>query len=187
MSKHQIAAIITCHNLGRTLDEALDSIHSQTRPAAEIVVVDDNSTDIHTQQLVARIERDGTYVMRTHGRGASAARNAGARATKAEYLVWLDADDILESGYFAAAASRLDHDDAIEFVSCTMRAFGEATYIWSPTATTFLDAISTGAVPHASTMIRRRLWESSGRFDESLKSFELLDFWGTVFERGGRG
>jgi peptidoglycan/xylan/chitin deacetylase (PgdA/CDA1 family) len=68
-----------------------------------------------------------------------------------------------------------------------MRAFGEASYVWSPTAATFVDAISTGAVPHASTMIRRRAWEAAGGFDESLRSFELLDFWATVFGLGGRG
>jgi peptidoglycan/xylan/chitin deacetylase (PgdA/CDA1 family)/glycosyltransferase involved in cell wall biosynthesis len=185
--RRRIAAVITCHDLGRTLDEALASVERQTRPAAEIVVVDDDSDDVYTQQVVARIERAGTRVMRTGGRGASAARNAGAAATSAEYLIWLDADDVLEPEYFAAAAARLDEDPAIDFVSCGMRAFGAANYTWSPSALTFVDAISTGAVPHASTMIRRHAWEATGRFDESLRSFELLDFWATAVERGSRG
>jgi peptidoglycan/xylan/chitin deacetylase (PgdA/CDA1 family)/glycosyltransferase involved in cell wall biosynthesis len=186
MTDRRIAAVITCRDLGRTLDEAVDSVMRQTRPAAEIVVVDDGSSDVHTKQVLARLE-SATRVIRTKGEGASAARNAGARATTAGYLVWLDADDVLDPGYFAAAATRLDEDAAIDFVSCAMRAFGEATYIWSPSATTFVGAVSTGAVPHASTMVRRPIWEAAGGFDESLRSFELLDFWATVFERGGRG
>jgi len=187
MTNCRVAAVITCRDLGRTLDEAIDSVMRQTRPAAEIIVVDDGSSDVYTKQALTRLRNDGTRVIRTGGRGASAARNAGAEATTATYLVWLDADDVLEPGYFAAAASRLDEDSSIDFVSCAMRAFGEATYVWSPTATTFVGAISAGAVPHASTMIRRRTWEAAGRFDETLRSFELLDFWATVFERGGRG
>jgi peptidoglycan/xylan/chitin deacetylase (PgdA/CDA1 family)/glycosyltransferase involved in cell wall biosynthesis len=187
VTDRRIAAVITCRDLGRTLDEAVDSVMRQTRPAAEIVVVDDGSSDIYTTQALARLENAATRVIRSGGRGASAARNAGARATTSAYLVWLDADDVLEPGYFAAAATRLDEDAAIDFVSCAMRAFGEASYVWAPSATTFVDAIATGAVPHASTMIRRRTWEAAGHFDEALRSFELLDFWATVFERGGRG
>ena len=187
MTDRRIAVVITCRDLGRTLDDALNSVMQQTRFPAEIVVVDDGSIDIFTKQAIARIERAGVHVMRTEGRGASAARNAGARATAAGYLVWLDADDVLEPGYFAAAAALLDDDPGLDFVSCAMRAFGEARYVWRPSAATFVDAISTGAVPHASTMIRRRTWEGIGGFDESLGSFELLDFWATAFERGCRG
>jgi peptidoglycan/xylan/chitin deacetylase (PgdA/CDA1 family)/glycosyltransferase involved in cell wall biosynthesis/SAM-dependent methyltransferase len=187
MTDRRIAVVVTCHDLGRTLVEALDSVTRQTRPASEVVVADDGSSDVYTQQVLAGLERTGTRVIQTGGRGASAARNAGARLTSAEYLVWLDADDVLEPGYFTAAATRLDNEDAIDFVSCAMRAFGAADYVWSPSATTFVEAISTGAVPHASTMIRRRVWEAAGEFDESLRSFELLDFWATVFDRGGRG
>jgi len=183
----RIAAIVTCRDLGRTLPEALRGLEVQTRPPAEIVVVDDASTDLYTRQVIARIEREGTCVVHGDGRGASAARNLGIRLTSSDYLVCLDADDVLEADYFAAAAARLDADPDLDFVSCAMRAFGEAEYVWKPTALTFVEAAATGAVPHASTMMRRRLWDAAGGFDETLQSFELLDFWATVFERGSRG
>ena len=187
MTPGRIAAVITCHELGRTLREALDSVERQTRPAAEIVIVDDASTDIYTRQVVDRMEREGNRVVRAGGKGAAAARNTGARLTSADYLVWLDADDVLEPGYFAAAGDRLDADAAIEFVSCAMRAFGAASYTWTPGPPTFVNAVATGSVPHASSMIRRRAWEAVGGFDETLRSFELLDFWAAVIKQGGRG
>src|SRR6185369_15877201 len=87
----------------------------------------------------------------------------------------------------AGAAARLDEDASLDFVSCAMRAFGAASYTWSPSPPTFVHAVSTGGVPHASTMVRRRLWEAAGGFDESLRSFELLDFWAGAMERGARG
>src|SRR5205814_6115617 len=48
-------------------------------------------------------------------------------------------------------------------------------------------AVSTGGVPHASTLIRRRVWQDAGGFDEDILSFELLDFWASALERGCRG
>ena len=57
-----ISVVITCHDLGRTLGEALESAQRQTRPAAEIVVVDDGSRDVYTRQVLARLEREGTRV-----------------------------------------------------------------------------------------------------------------------------
>ena len=183
----RIAAVIVCHDLGRTLLEAVTSVERQTRPAAEIVVVDDHSTDIYTRQLLSRLQRSGTRIAQADGRGASAARNLGAQLTSAEYVVWLDGDDVLEPEYFEAAASRLDAEPELDFVSCAMRAFEGARYVWKPAPPTFVDAISTGGVPHASTMLRRRLWQTVGGFDESLRSFELLDFWASAIERGFHG
>ena len=183
----RIAAIITCRDLGRTLLEALSSVERQTRPSAEIVIVDDGSTQIYTRQLLSRLERNGVRVAQAAGRSAASARNLGARLTSAEYLVCLDADDVLEPGYFEAAGSRLDADAKIAFVSCAMRAFGAASYVWSPSRPTFVDAVATGGVPHASTMMRRRLWETIGGFDENLPSFELLDFWASAIKHGFEG
>ena len=190
MTPGRIAAIITCRDLGRTLVEALNSVERQTRPAAEIMIIDHESTDVYTRQTLARLEREGTRVVRiTHrvGHGAATARNHGAQLTSSEYLVWLDADDTVERTYFEKAAARLDQDVDLDFVSCAIRAFGAASYVWTPSSPTFVDAVSTGGVPHASTMLRRRLWQRVGGFDEELPSYELLDFWASAFERGARG
>ncbi|HYM22732.1 MAG TPA: trifunctional glycosyltransferase/class I SAM-dependent methyltransferase/polysaccharide deacetylase [Vicinamibacterales bacterium] len=187
MSAGKVAVVISCRDLGRTLEEALQSVEQQTRPAAEIVVVDDASTDVYTRQVVARLRQNGTRVVHGDGRGASAARNLGARETTSEYLVWLDADDLFEPTYLAEAAARLDASPALEFVSCAMQAFGGADYTWTPSVPAFVEAVATGAVPHASTLMRRRLWERTGGFDETLRSFELLDFWATALERGAHG
>ena len=54
-----------------------------------------------------------------------------------------------------------------------MQAFGGADYLWTPGPLTFAGALANGAVPDASTMVRRRLWELVGGFDEALPSFEL--------------
>ena len=134
MTRGRIAAVITCHDLGRTLDEALESVERQTRPAAEIVVVDDGSTDIYTRQVLARLE-EASDARRTgrRQRRVGGAQSSARRLTSADYLVWLDADDMLEPGYFeAAAAPARRRIPSLDFVSCAMRAFGAASYVWTP-------------------------------------------------------
>ncbi len=75
-----VDAIITCHNYGRFLAEAIDSVLAQTHPNVTIVVVDDASTD-ETAEVAARYaDRGVRYVHRTTG-GAGQARNAGLEVT----------------------------------------------------------------------------------------------------------
>jgi peptidoglycan/xylan/chitin deacetylase (PgdA/CDA1 family)/glycosyltransferase involved in cell wall biosynthesis len=183
----RIAVVITNRDLGAMLLEAVDSIERQTRPANEIVIVDDRSTDEETRWILAGLRDRGLTVVEGPGRGASAARNLGASITTADYLVWLDGDDTLAPGYFEAAAARLDADPSLDFVTTAMRAFGESSFVWAPSMPTFVEAVSTGGVPHASTLMRRRVWQDVGGFDEEVPSFELLDFWASALERGFRG
>jgi glycosyltransferase involved in cell wall biosynthesis/peptidoglycan/xylan/chitin deacetylase (PgdA/CDA1 family) len=182
-----ISVVVTCYDLGATIDEALDSVYRQTRPAAELIVIDDGSTDADTRRVLARLRRRGVRVVRTVNRGVSAARNLGARLAVGDYLVCLDADDAFEPTYFEVAAGRLDEEPGLDFVTCPWRAFEGASFVWTPSPLNWVDVVSTGGAPHVSTLIRRRVWNAIGGYDESFRSYEELDFWVTVLERGFQG
>lgn len=183
---NEIGTVITCYNLGRTLEEALNSVLAQTRAPAEVVVVDDGSTDIFTQQLIMRIDRTKTRVVRTANRGVSAARNFGIKLTRAPYLVLLDADDWFDPTYFEKAAARLDGDEGLDFISCAQRGFGALEYVWKPPAVNLVDHVTRGPF-HISTMFRRKVWEAVGGFQEGLPADEEMDFWTSVLAHGFRG
>ena len=76
-----VAIIITCFNLGRTIEEALESAIGQTWPPAELLVVDDGSADVYTRQVLGRLASASHAVVRTSNRGVSAARNTGVAGT----------------------------------------------------------------------------------------------------------
>ena len=181
-----IAVVITCYNLGRTLEQALNSVLAQTRPAAEIVIVDDGSTDLFTQQLLLRIQRPKTRVVRTANKGVSAARNVGIEHTTAPYVLLLDADDWFDPTYFEKAAGRLDADGGLDFVSCAQRGFGALDYVWKPPEGNLVDHVTRGPF-HISTMFRRKVWETVGGFREGLEADEEMDFWTSVLATGFRG
>src|SRR5262245_7276332 len=103
-SQTPIAVVIPCWNLGGFVDAALDSVVGQSRPAAEIVVVDDGSTDRNTLHILGALTRPRTRVVRTANRGLAAARNHGVRLTSSPYIVILNADDVLEAGYLERTA-----------------------------------------------------------------------------------
>jgi glycosyltransferase involved in cell wall biosynthesis len=88
-----VSVVIPCHNQAHFLQEAIESVLSQTYPHFEIVVVDDGSTD-NTQEVASRYP--GVRCVRQEkNQGLAEARNMGIRHTNGSYLVFLDADDRL--------------------------------------------------------------------------------------------
>ena len=87
-----ISAIIPAYNAGRYLAEAIESILAQSLRPAEIVVVDDGSTD-ETHVVVKRFGAAVRYAFQPHA-GIGAARNRGVELAGGEMLAFLDADDL---------------------------------------------------------------------------------------------
>jgi glycosyltransferase involved in cell wall biosynthesis len=87
-----VSVIVPTYNRADLLARAVDSALAQTYQSAEIVVVDDGSTDDTTGVL----RRYGNRIrcIETSHRGPSHARNAGIRASRGEYLAFLDSDDM---------------------------------------------------------------------------------------------
>ncbi len=181
-----IAVVVPCFNLGRFVSEALSSVRRQTRPATELIVVDDGSDDPYTRHILGRLQADATCVVRTANHGVAAARNLGVRLSASPYVVLLDADDVLDATYLERLGARLDDCPHIDFVTSGIRAFGEAEYVWCPPACTWVQTFIRGG-PHVSSMFRRRVWELVGGFDERLGGYEDSDFWLSAIERGMSG
>lgn len=87
-----ISCIVPVFNGERYLQEALDSILSQTWRPIEIVLVDDGSTD-GTERIARRYPDSVRYVLQEHA-GVAAARNLGLHSAKGEFVSFLDSDDL---------------------------------------------------------------------------------------------
>ncbi len=92
MSQPSIAVIVPTYNRAAHIGAALDSILSQTAPPEEIIVVDDGSSD-DTASVLAGFG-DRIRAISQANAGASAARNTGAAAAQADWLTFLDSDDL---------------------------------------------------------------------------------------------
>jgi len=91
-----VSVIVTCHNEEAFIGQTVRSICKQTAGArvAEIIVIDDNSTD-GSRQVLEQLAREEPRLrlVSTSGIGASAARNLGIRTSSAPLIAFLDGDD----------------------------------------------------------------------------------------------
>jgi glycosyltransferase involved in cell wall biosynthesis len=90
-SRGDISAVIPACNAEGVIGRAVESVLSQTLPAAEILVIDDGSTD-RTAGAVAPFGDKVRYI-RQENAGASAARNRGIQEARGRWIAFLDADD----------------------------------------------------------------------------------------------
>ncbi|MDJ0768705.1 MAG: glycosyltransferase family 2 protein [Ilumatobacter sp.] len=92
-----VAVVVPAYNAADFLAETLTSIVEQTVDQWSCVVVDDGSTDA-TADVVAEFAASDPRIrlVQQANAGVAAARNTGIRATQSEYLLFLDADDLLE-------------------------------------------------------------------------------------------
>jgi glycosyltransferase involved in cell wall biosynthesis len=99
-----VAIIIPAYNAAAWLAEAIGSALAQTHPAAQVIVVDDGSTD--DTAAVAEKFTDAVMLLRQPNAGVAAARNFGAAQMTADWLLFLDADDRLRRDALARLLSR---------------------------------------------------------------------------------
>ncbi|TWT73709.1 putative glycosyltransferase EpsH [Posidoniimonas polymericola] len=87
----RISVVIPTYNRANLLRGCLDSALAQTRPADEIVLVDDGSTD-DTSEVVASYSDQIMFIQQENA-GPGAARNNGAARASGDYIAFLDSDD----------------------------------------------------------------------------------------------
>ena len=88
-----VTAVITTHNRSILLGRAIESVLSQTYPAIECIVVDDNSDDDTAEVCSAFDKVQYIHIGAEESRGGNYARNKGIKAAKGKYLAFLDDDD----------------------------------------------------------------------------------------------
>lgn len=120
-----ISVIIPTHDRAHMLEDALKSIRAQTYQGVEIIVVDDGSMD-QTKAVVDNFRENNSdlhvvYIYQSR-QGVSAARNAGLRASRGEFIQYLDSDDFLHSRklelQFSAFRSRPSSELVISRAVC---------------------------------------------------------------------
>jgi glycosyltransferase involved in cell wall biosynthesis len=102
-----VSIIIPVYNNQNHLAACINSALAQTWQNKEIILVDDGSTD-NSFQIARQFETDSVKVISQANAGASAARNAGFRASNGEYIQFLDADDLLSAAKIEAQLNCLN-------------------------------------------------------------------------------
>lgn len=130
----KFSIIIPVFNAERHLNAALDSVVSQTFADWECVCVDDGSTDSTAAILDDYAVRDTRFlVIHQCNGGEGAARNAGLGRARGDWILYLDADDVLNPQLLRSIADSLNDSEGMDLVAYGCQQFAqEAAPTWKP-------------------------------------------------------
>ena len=185
----KVSVIIPVYNRPEAVCRAIESVLTQTCQDFEVVVVDDASTDATPAVVEACADPRVTLIRHERNRGGSAARNTGIQASSAPYVAFLDSDDEWlphklerQLAVFEGAANRVGlvyagvervYEDG---VVSRDHPRSERDLTRALLLENVIGETSVG-------MVRRRVLDETGGFDESLPSCQDLDLWLRISER----
>lgn len=110
-----VSTVIPAYNAEKHIGRAVDSVLNQSRPADEIIIVDDGSTD-RTAEVIKSYGDKVRYIYQENG-GASVARNTGIKAAKGNWIAFLDCDDEWLAEYLQRQAGLVDRNPEIAWMA----------------------------------------------------------------------
>ena len=133
--QNAVISIITPYfNVNKYIDDTFNSVLNQTFPYFEWIIVDDGSTDKNSLEKLDELKNIDNRIKIYHKKneGPAAARDFGVRKTadSSKYLLFLDADDLINETYLECAYWTLETNPKASWAFCDTVNFGEEESIW---------------------------------------------------------
>jgi hypothetical protein len=190
-----VSVVIPVYNRQSFVVQAVRSACSQEPHPAEVLVVDDGSTD-GSAGAVAGLCPVVRIIRQQHS-GRSAARNTGVQAAESEFVAFLDSDDEWAPGKLATQLAIFQRFPAAGMVAghvWVTDAWGTVVPDSTNTCRRILDAVAMekcspealirhSGIYTSTVMIRRRVLDDVGLFDEGLPGNEDWDVWLRISRR----
>lgn len=178
LASASVSVVIPCYNHAHFLAEAVSSVETQSVRPSEVIVIDDGSTD--NTGAVAQGLADVTYY-RQENSGLSCARNAGLERAHGEFIVFLDADDILLPDAIERGLECFEHNPQSAFVyGGHLGTDVDGNVLWEtkvyPCDASYSGLLRANVIGmHAAVMYRRDILKRMGGFDKNLRYCEDYD------------
>jgi LmbE family N-acetylglucosaminyl deacetylase/glycosyltransferase involved in cell wall biosynthesis len=188
-----VSIVVRTRDRVARLGEALASLHLQTQPDLEVIVVNDGGVDVRPAIAGWAGRLDIRYAWHDAPRGRAAAANTGLALARGKYIGFLDDDDRLYAGHIEKLTAHLEATGELATYSDCER----TRYAWN--GREFVPAsrprVYKGVdfdrerlrfgnyIPIMAVLFRRELLDGTGGFDESLECLEDWDFWLRLAER----
>ncbi|RSC13254.1 glycosyltransferase [Burkholderia cenocepacia] len=185
-----VSILIPHHNLGDYVENTVDSVLGSAYPNLELIVVDDASTDPQSRDALLRLQARNDERIRvvwsTQNRGLAATRNLALSHARGEFVLTLDADDLIDSRFVSIGVNALTLNDDVSFVVPQTAYFDDrpdanpAADMWTQCITFVGEARSSGLCQNrfsTATMMGRTETLRSLGYDESLSAYEDWDLY----------
>lgn len=187
-----VSFITPAHDASRTLPATLDSLLAQTETGWEAIIVDDGSRDA-TAEIARRYSAADPRIRlaRQDQRGAAAARNAAIALASGDWLIFLDADDVLAADHVATMLKHTGQAADADALYCGWRRLRDGQAWWTTHPARLPEGAFTAAARYCpfaihAVMVRRPLIVELGGFDPTLHICEDWDLWQRLARTGAR-
>jgi glycosyltransferase involved in cell wall biosynthesis len=189
--KPLVTVAIAYYNLGAHLSETLTSLAAQTYPNFEVLVINDGSTDPHSQAVFARQQElyPQFRFLSQDNAGIGAARNRGLAEARGEYFIPMDADNVAQPYMVERFVAAIQRNPDLAALTCFCLAFKDSndlqnqeySYAYRPTGGPHVLASIKNVYGDANAIFRTDIFRSVGGYEtdrdsswEDLEAFVKL-------------
>ena len=176
--KNKVSIIVPCYKQAEYLSETLDSVLAQTYSNWECVIVNDGSPD-NTEDIAKKYLGEDCrfkYVSQEN-KGLATARNVGIANSEGEFILPLDADDLIEPTYLEKSIQHFTSSPETKLVYCKADKFGDETGYWYLEDYAFSKFIWRNCI-FCSALYRRKDYDNTKGYNPNMvHGYEDWDFW----------
>jgi glycosyltransferase involved in cell wall biosynthesis len=172
-----LSVVIPFFNMGKYINEAVNSVKASEYKNIEIIIVNDGSTEMESLvRLNTLRDQSDIKVIDTCNNGLANARNTGAELSSGEYLAFLDADDMVHPGYYSRAVKILYQYRNVDFIGCWTEYFENSTRKWpafipEPPLILYHNLVNSSALVY-----KKQSFLTSGKNDPEMPFTGLEDY-----------
>ena len=129
-----VSVITPVYNLNAIINETAECIIHQSLQQFEWIIVDDGSQSLETKNILDQlVQKDSRIHVIKHdsNRGLPAARNTGVKHSQANYVFFIDGDDLIDHTFLEKAFLVLVQNENFAFVNSYVKGFGAQEYKWT--------------------------------------------------------
>jgi glycosyltransferase involved in cell wall biosynthesis len=175
-----VSVVIPCHNYGNYLTECVESVLRQRFRAWELIIINDGSTDnTHevAKEILQKYPAHAIRYIKQKCHGIVQPRNRGVTLAKGEFILPLDADDLIAPEFLNKTVPEMIQNPDLGYISTKALFFGSVNSIWPSEPFNCVNLLVTNQQTN-STLYRKRMWKEIGGYNEQMiHGYVDWEFW----------
>lgn len=183
----KVSIIIPIYNTEKYLSETIYSVKNQNFTDWECVIINDGSTDKSESVVLENIKDDNRFrYVYQENTGVCIARNNAIKISVGEYILCLDADDLISKNFLYETIKVLESDPKVRIASSRVNYFGRARGVLEVVSYDMATLLAANQIV-VTSLFHREDFDRIGGFNENMKEgLEDWDFWISILKRGGK-
>lgn len=187
-----VSVIIPTYKRSDSLDQAIQSVLTQSYPNVEVIVVDDNNPDsewrIVTEKRLENYKSNPRvhYIKHKCNKNGSAARNTGWRFSKAEFFCFLDDDDYFYKDKILIQVEFMNNNRDVDLCWCDYKKNGEIVFTDSNIDIVRNIFLGDNTPQTSGWLLNRKCIEKIEGFDESYYRHQDYEFLLRLIKSGAK-